>query len=96
MIGCAGHNLLSLGCFLLSWSVCCVRLHCRTMSVWVDLCLLGFEPYRELVQLVSVVVLLFYFLYVSRFCLCWRCTWAGTSGDPDVVLSHRAFWMQVT
>ena len=33
---------------------------------------------------------------MSRFCLCWRCTQAGTSGDPDVVLSHRAFWVQVT
>ena len=36
------------------------------------------------------------FYYVSRFCLCWRCTRAGTSGNPDVVLPHWAFWVQVT
>ena len=35
-------------------------------------------------------------LYVSWFCLCWRCTRAGMSGDPDVVLPCRAFWVQVT
>ena len=34
--------------------------------------------------------------YMSRFCLCWRCTRVGTSGNPDVVLPHRAFWVQVT
>ena len=32
-----------------------------------------------------------YISYMSRFCLCWRCTWAGMSGDPDVVLSRQAF-----
>ena len=32
------------------------------------------------------------FVYISWFCLCWRCTKVGTSGDPDVVLSHQAFW----
>ena len=36
------------------------------------------------------------YVYVSWFCLCWRCTRAGTSADPDVVLSRRAFWVQVT
>ena len=35
-------------------------------------------------------------IHMSRFCLCWRCTRAGTSGDPDVVLSYQAFWVQVT
>ena len=33
MIGCAGHNLLFLNCFLLSWDVSFVRLHCGTVSV---------------------------------------------------------------
>ena len=37
-----------------------------------------------------------YLYYMSRFCLCWRCTRAGMSGDPDVVLSRWAFWVQVT
>ena len=27
-------------------------------------------------------------------CLCWRCTRAGTTSDPDVLLRHWAFWMQ--
>ena len=27
-------------------------------------------------------------------CLCWRCTRAGTTSDPDVVLLRWAFWMQ--
>ena len=31
---------------------------------------------------------------MSRFCLCWRCTRAGTLSDPDVVLLHWAFWVQ--
>ena len=35
-------------------------------------------------------------IHMSRFCLCWRCTRVGTSCDPDVVLPHRAFWVQVT
>ena len=30
---------------------------------------------------------------MSRFCLCWRCTRAGMSGDPDVVLLCQAFWV---
>ena len=33
-------------------------------------------------------------VYMSQFCLCWRCTRAGTSGDPDVVLLHWALWVQ--
>ena len=32
--------------------------------------------------------------YMSQFCLCWRCTRAGTSSDPDVVLLRWAFWVQ--
>ena len=31
---------------------------------------------------------------MSRFCLCWRCTRAGTLSDPDVVLLRWAFWVQ--
>ena len=34
------------------------------------------------------------FAHMSRFCLCWRCTRAGMSGDPDVILLHWAFWVQ--
>ena len=26
-------------------------------------------------------------------CLCWRCTWAGMTSDPDVVLLRWAFWV---
>ena len=33
MIGCAGHNLLFLNLFLLSWDVSFVRLHCGMVSV---------------------------------------------------------------
>ena len=33
-------------------------------------------------------------IYVSRVCLCWRCTRAGKSGNPDVVLLCWAFWVQ--
>ena len=32
--------------------------------------------------------------YLSWFCLCWRCTRAGTLSDPDVVLLRWAFWVQ--
>ena len=31
---------------------------------------------------------------MSRFSLCWRCTWSGTSSDPDVDLLRWAFWVQ--
>ena len=31
---------------------------------------------------------------MSRFGLCWRCTWSGTSSEPDVVLLRWEFWVQ--
>ena len=77
MIGCAGHNFLSLVCFLLSRGVCCIRLRCRMMNVC-RLLLDGFrvltfawgvseiKPYRELVRLVFVVVPLL-FAFVCNF-----------------------------
>ena len=33
-------------------------------------------------------------IYMSRFGLCWRCTWSGMSSNPDVVQLHWAFWVQ--
>ena len=62
-IGCSGCELLSLDRFLLSCSICYVRFRCRMVGVcWL---LLGecTEPYRQLVQLVFMVVPLL-------FCFC--------------------------
>ena len=57
MTGCADHNLLFLSRFLLSWSVSYVRLRCGMVSVCQLLLGEFFEPYRELVRLVCLVVL---------------------------------------
>ena len=61
------------------------------MSVCVDLCLLGFEPYRELVRLVSVVVLLFYFLYVGLLFLAFYSKFVTTfpTGSAGRNLTYR-------
>ena len=32
-------------------------------------------------------------IYVSWFCLCWRCTRAGMSGYPNVVVLCQVFWV---
>ena len=70
-IGCAGHNFLSLDRFLLSWGVCCVRLRCvLPFACWVW-CVSTFpwkvsEPYRKMVRLVFLVVLLL-FAFVCNF-----------------------------
>ena len=57
MIGCACHNLVFLNCFLLSWDVSYVRLRCGRVSVCRLFLVSSFEPYRELVRLVCLVVL---------------------------------------
>ena len=57
MTGCAYCNLLFLSHFLLSWSVSYVRLCCGMVSVCRLLLGEFFEPYRELVRLVCLVLL---------------------------------------
>ena len=44
---------------------------------------------------IASLICMFVCMYVCvTVCLCWRCTRAGTTSDPNVILLHWVFWVQ--